>query len=170
MSTRVGYRDRLRSEPIVNKTMATIVLIWTLLYPVGAAAQSVKLGAKCAARSYGTSSGPLICALVAKGRYAWVQVPSPGNESEEQAGPAKAVVARPDGSSIPPGQWLVGPEVTPGTYRTVAADCYYLRLSGFTGGSGSIIDNGFTSTSGGLVTILSTDKAFESRCAWTRTE
>lgn len=54
------------------------------------------------------------------------------------------------------GQWLVADEVTPGTYRTQESDCYYQRLSGFTGDIHDIIANGSTSASGGSVTIKAT--------------
>lgn len=74
----------------------------------------------------------------------------------------------PTASGFPAGQWLVPQEVQPGTYRTQATDCYYEHLRGFTGSLSDIIENGFTSASGGIVTISPSEKAFESKCDWTR--
>jgi hypothetical protein len=76
--------------------------------------------------------------------------------------PKGAPVPTPD--FVPSGQWLVGSEITPGTYRTTVRECYFERLASFTGEG--IIDNGFTSANGGIITILSSDKAFQSRCDW----
>lgn len=62
---------------------------------------------------------------------------------------------------------LVGTDVQPGTYRSVNADCYWARLSGTSGSFDDIITNSVGAT---VVTISSSDVAFESRsCApWTQ--
>jgi hypothetical protein len=60
----------------------------------------------------------------------------------------------------------VGVDISPGTYRTRAAvsDCYWERLSGFSGNLSAIIANDFSSGFQ-VVTIKSTDKGFNSsRC------
>ena len=74
----------------------------------------------------------------------------------------------PTGGVIPgDGVWLVGGEITPGTYRTVVPatsfNCYFARLSGLGGSFTDIIQNdnwdpGATVT----VAIAPTDVAFES--------
>ena len=69
--------------------------------------------------------------------------------------------------SFAAGQWLVGSQIQPGTYRTSAAGCYWARQTGLGGTIDDIIANGSTSANGGYVTILATDRAFLSRCSWT---
>ena len=69
-------------------------------------------------------------------------------------------------TQIPSGQWIVGGEVKPGTYRTTATTCYWERQSSLTGGFDSIISNGNAGANGAIVTIEQTDIAFRSRCAW----
>jgi hypothetical protein len=59
------------------------------------------------------------------------------------------------------GTFLVGKELTPGTYRTDGGSgCYWARLSGLTGDLEDILSNNF---GGGqqVVTILPSDKAFK---------
>jgi len=85
--------------------------------------------------------------------------------------------AVPDGSTcanVPPGTGaiggnagtlVVGPQVSPGTYRMSGysgSGCYYARLSGFGNTAGDIIANAFITTSGAIVTIAPTDVGFES--------
>jgi hypothetical protein len=77
------------------------------------------------------------------------------------------------GASIPPGTWLVGNQVSPGTYRVSASSgCYWERLRGFSGRIADVIDNEFVGNSGQqLVTILSSDVGFQTDgdCGtWTR--
>jgi hypothetical protein len=76
-------------------------------------------------------------------------------------------------SSITKGKWLVGSQVSPGTYRASAGSgCYWERLSNFTGDNSAWIANEFASSAGTqLVTIASTDVGFStnSECgAWTK--
>lgn len=75
--------------------------------------------------------------------------------------------------SIPPGMWLVGDQLQPGTYQaTVGADCYWERLRNFEGVVRSIISNDFIAAAGPhLVTISSGDVGFnnDGDCGtWTR--
>lgn len=50
-------------------------------------------------------------------------------------------------ASIPPGSWLVGAQVAPGTYSaTVQAGCYWERVTNFTNNLSSIIANNFIPT------------------------
>jgi hypothetical protein len=75
-------------------------------------------------------------------------------------------------SAIQPGVWVVGTQITPGTYRAAAAyGCYWARLRDFTAHS-NIIANDFVSSAGQqLVAIAPTDVGFETnlQCgAWTR--
>ena len=77
-------------------------------------------------------------------------------------------------ATIPPGIWLVGSQITPGTYRVDArSGCYWERLRNFEGVISSIIDNEFVSSAGQqLVTISSSDVGFnnDAECGtWTRT-
>src|SRR5918993_1311881 len=63
-------------------------------------------------------------------------------------------------TSITPGMWIVGAQITPGTYRaaTSSQGCYWKRLSNFTGGIDAIIASAIASSSGAqLVTIANTD-------------
>ncbi|MFO1539111.1 MAG: hypothetical protein ACKOTZ_01500 [Chloroflexota bacterium] len=74
-----------------------------------------------------------------------------------------AVVA--PGAAIPDGVLIVGTDIAPGTYRTSGADCYWARLSGFSGDLDDIIANDLP---GGpsIVTIGAGDRGFASRdCA-----
>jgi hypothetical protein len=72
---------------------------------------------------------------------------------------------------IPDGTWLVSDEVSPGTYSAPGSDeCYWERLSGFSGELDDIIANDFGSGKQ-LVTIESTDAGFHTaNCGeWTQT-
>lgn len=70
-------------------------------------------------------------------------------------------------ASIKNGISLIGVDVQPGTYRSDNEDCYWARLSGTSGSFGDIIANSNGAT---VVTISSSDHAFESRrCSpWTQ--
>jgi hypothetical protein len=75
---------------------------------------------------------------------------------------------------IAPGMWIVGAQITPGTYRAEnsTAGCYWQRVSSFTGAADALIANAFVSSSGPqIVTIASTDAGFSGsvECgSWTR--
>jgi hypothetical protein len=69
------------------------------------------------------------------------------------------------------GNYIVGTDIQPGTYRTrvPSGNCYYARLSGFGGSNGDILAN--TNTDGpAVITIAPTDKGFQtSSCGtWTK--
>lgn len=67
------------------------------------------------------------------------------------------------------GTFIVGTDMVPGTYQSSqGGECYWARLSNFTGSLSAIIANHYGSR--GLVTIKSTDKGFQSqRCGnWTK--
>jgi hypothetical protein len=75
---------------------------------------------------------------------------------------------------LPPGVWLVGQQIAPGTYRaTVQAGCYWERLRGFSGELGDIIANQFISSGGTRnIDVGGGDVGFQSDgdCGtWTRT-
>lgn len=65
-------------------------------------------------------------------------------------------------AGIAPGTWLVGAQVSPGTYRVTAqAGCYWERLRDFTGTLNGIISNDFVSGGGvQYVTVHSGDTGF----------
>ena len=69
------------------------------------------------------------------------------------------------------GTFVIGTDIQPGTYRTrtESNNCYYSRLSGFSGALDEIISNANTDAPA-IVTIASTDKGFTStRCrTWTQ--
>ncbi|MBF0473951.1 MAG: hypothetical protein HQK91_07690 [Nitrospirae bacterium] len=69
------------------------------------------------------------------------------------------------------GNYIVGIDIQPGTYRTrkPSLNCYYIRLSGFGGTLNEIIASDITDAPE-VVTIADTDKGFSSkRCgAWTQ--
>ena len=76
---------------------------------------------------------------------------------------------------IPPGTWLVGPQIAPGTYRANAEYlCLWLRLSGFGGGQEDVVQDGLVETRAGAeltVTIEASDAGFysDAECGlWTR--
>lgn len=76
-------------------------------------------------------------------------------------------------STIAPGNWVVGSQVTPGTYSaTVGAGCYWERLRDFTGNFTGIIANDFVPTAGPqTVSINASDVGFQTDgdCGtWTR--
>jgi hypothetical protein len=78
-------------------------------------------------------------------------------------------------SIIPPGMWLVGTQIAPGTYRASAGGgCYWERLRNFTGGSDSVIASDLIPTNGtAFVTIDAADAGFMSEAAcgsWTRAD
>jgi len=77
-------------------------------------------------------------------------------------------------STIAPGTWLVGRQVTAGTYRAnVSSGCYWERLSGFSGQLKDIRANDFVASAGQrFVSILSNDLGFstDADCGtWSRT-
>lgn len=77
-------------------------------------------------------------------------------------------------TAITPGMWIVGAQITPGTYRAEnsAAGCYWQRVGNFTGGTDAIIANAFVTSAGvQLVTIANTDAGFSANVecgTWTR--
>jgi hypothetical protein len=76
-------------------------------------------------------------------------------------------------SSITQGVWLVGAQITPGTYRSsVSSGCYWERLRDFTGNLSGIIANEYVSSPGPqLVTISASDVGFstDNDCGtWTK--
>ena len=66
-------------------------------------------------------------------------------------------------SSITPGMWLVGSQISSGTYRaSTSSGCYWARLRNFSNTTGGIIANDFVSGGGGkLVSIRSSDLGFQ---------
>lgn len=66
-------------------------------------------------------------------------------------------------ANISPGAWLVGSQVSPGTYSANASSgCYWERLRGFSGELSSVIANDFVSGGGRvLVTIQGGDVGFQ---------
>jgi hypothetical protein len=77
-------------------------------------------------------------------------------------------------ATISPGMWLVGSQVSPGTYRALVRDgCYWERLRNFTGTLNGIIANDFVSGGGQqLIAIGSGDAGFstDDDCgSWTST-
>lgn len=134
----------------------------SLLGATGASAASI--GGPCTAAQWGTSTVGLTCGQTSKTKWVWVRLPSAASAPPAAVGAG----AKPTATLIPAGQWLVGSEVTPGDYRTTEPSCYYERLSGFTGAISDIIANGHTLANGGIVSILGTDKAFTSKCAWAK--
>jgi hypothetical protein len=77
--------------------------------------------------------------------------------------------------TITPGMWIVGAQITPGSYRTEssAPGCSWQRLSNFGGTTDAIIANNLTNSAGPqIVTIASTDVGFSSNVecgTWSRT-
>lgn len=81
----------------------------------------------------------------------------------------------PSAGRITPGRWLVGSQISSGTYRAAASSgCYWERLRDFGGRLSAIITNDFVAGGGFiLVTISSSDVGFyaDDDCGtWTRTD
>jgi hypothetical protein len=78
-------------------------------------------------------------------------------------------------TTITPGMWIVGAQLTPGTYRTdsSAPGCYWQRVSSFTGGADAILGSNLSNSAGAqVVTIAATDAGFSTNVecgTWTRT-
>ena len=75
-------------------------------------------------------------------------------------------------STVSDGTWVVGDELSPGTYSAPGGDlCYWARLSGFDGDLDSILTNNLAPGKQ-LVTIEATDAGFNTNgCGeWTRVE
>lgn len=77
-------------------------------------------------------------------------------------------------TSITPGMWIVGAQVTPGTYRAdnSTPGCYWQRVSNFTGAIDAIVASAFVNSAGAqLVTIAATDVGFSATAecgTWSR--
>lgn len=77
-------------------------------------------------------------------------------------------------TTITAGMWIVGAQITPGTYRTEnsGAGCYWQRVSNFTGGADAIISNSLSNNSGPqIATIAATDAGFSANVecgTWTK--
>lgn len=73
------------------------------------------------------------------------------------------------------GSWVVGVQVTPGTYRAENSGlgCVWQRLSNFSGSFDAVIASGFASSAGAqLVTIAPADAGFSTTAdcgSWQRT-
>ena len=72
--------------------------------------------------------------------------------------------------------WIVGAQITPGTYRAENSTqgCYWQRLSNFTGGIDATMASAFVTSPGvQFVTIANTDAGFSTNVecgTWTRTQ
>jgi hypothetical protein len=79
-------------------------------------------------------------------------------------------------STITPGLWIVGAQITPGTYRADSSrqGCFWQRVSNFTGAGDAVIANAIASSDGAqLVAIANTDAGFSSNAecgTWTRVQ
>jgi hypothetical protein len=84
----------------------------------------------------------------------------------EKSTPATTVPATTIPGSFGSGTKVIGSGITAGRYLTTTAkDCYWERLSGFTGSFNEIIANENPSGTHAIVDILSTDRGFNSnRC------
>lgn len=73
-------------------------------------------------------------------------------------------------TSFGDGEYIIGTDIEPGTYKNSGnSGCYYARLSGFGGVLDEVLDNNNTDTSA-IVTIAAGDKGFQAtRCGtWTK--
>jgi hypothetical protein len=85
-------------------------------------------------------------------------------EASPTAGPQEATPTLPPGTVTDTGTLLVGPDITPGTYRGVGCR-YWERMKNADGELESILANGNVESGEHLtVTILKTDYAFDSSC------
>jgi hypothetical protein len=99
-----------------------------------------------------------------------VETPEPPDATTSPAGEESAAPTEPP--SVPPAAFVtfedgtleVGTDLKPGTYRLreAASFCYWARLKGLGGDLGEIIANENISDGYGVVSIVKTDKGFES--------
>lgn len=84
--------------------------------------------------------------------------------------PTPTAKPKPAFATFGDGMFQVGKDIQPGTYRTRegSANCYYSRLSGFTGALGEILANDNTDAPA-VVTIAAGDKGFQSTSCGTWT-
>lgn len=78
-------------------------------------------------------------------------------------------------TAITAGMWIVGAQLTPGTYRTEssASGCAWQRVSNFSGNIDAVVASAFVTSAGPqIVTIANTDAGFATNVecgTWTRT-
>jgi hypothetical protein len=156
----------MKRRTIIGAAIA-IAATTSVIKPASAAAPAPALGGKCTPAQWGQFVAGYVCAKT-RPNYIWVLLPLSLGNTPTPSTTAKPANPKPTADSIPAGQWIVGNEIQPGTYRTTGPDCYYKRMSGFSGSYEDIIANGHTAVNGGIIIIESTDKAFESECAWSR--
>lgn len=98
-----------------------------------------------------------------------------GFETESSCGSWFTTPGRGLQTVIAAGSWVVGTQVTPGTYRAENSGlgCEWQRLSNFTGSFDAVIASGFANGAGSqLVTIAPTDAGFSTTAdcgSWLRT-
>lgn len=92
--------------------------------------------------------------------------PTPATTSAQPSLPPATSAAPKPGTTIPgDGTFIVGTDITPGTYRTTGPagiNCYWERVSGLGGSFGEIIANG-NAKGQTVVTIAASDKGFTSK-------
>jgi hypothetical protein len=126
----------------------------------------------------GTAAETIAFGFVGFDPAQWIVDISGTDHAFQTNGACGAWSNRPKGAAqatIPPGMWLVGMQVAPGTYRSsVAAGCTWERLRDFGGTTGSVIASELIAADGtAFVTVNSGDVGFSSNAScgtWTRAE
>lgn len=161
-----------------GKIIAVFAGVVALLIGVGIGRSSANQNAAAAAQAVsGTSPALTVTKFVTQSAQpetatvtatpAPVTVTAPAETVVQTAQLTVTEAASGPTASIKDGISLVGVDVQPGTYKSDSGNCYFARLSGTGGTLDDIIANGNGAT---IVTIASSDNAFESRyCApWTQ--
>ncbi len=125
----------------------------------------------------GTSADVIVDSIINFDAAQWIVDVSPadaGFSTDANCGTWFTTPRRGLLTSIPPGLWIVGAQIAPGTYRAdnSTSGCYWQRVTNFSGAIDATITSAFVSGSGAqLVTIASTDAGFSGNAecgTWSR--
>lgn len=160
-----------------GKIVAVVAGVAALLIGVGIGHSSANQNASATAQSASATAQATVTRVVTQSATPEtltvtvtpvpVTVTAPGATVVQTAQVTLTEAASGPSASIKDGISLVGVDIQPGTYKSDSGNCYFARLSGTSGTFDDIIANGNGAT---IVTINSSDNAFESRyCApWTQ--
>jgi len=117
-------------------------------------------------KAFDGNTTSIIANDIATGPVVVTILPSDKGFSSDGCGTWTADLSRASKSKteITDGTWIVGTDITPGTYKASASDstCYWSRLKDFEGSLDDIIANGLPGGSA-VVTIEAGDKGFSTQ-------
>ena len=150
----VGAATNSQVAPGTYLTKGGSTCYWERLSGLGGATSDIIANDLATGQAIATIA-PTDAAFKSTGCATWSPLPATGTQA----------------TSMGDGTWAVGIDIAPGTYSTSGGDtCYWARLSGFEGGTDSIIANDLPKGSA-IVSIAPTDKGFATKgCGtWTKT-